>query len=402
MINNQPTFTAPTLPEFRKKSSSSLFNTAFEDIEFDITTLYNSSTYLRLFSFDNSSALSSQITSLSSKLDSIEATLASLETTILAQSKAFYYNAFSSTYLCTDYPEYNTAVADTEYGKVYSDELTSISKLGAINSGTNEFDLYADLSIIVDSIVSSVDQEDGGTVISTPTERMVDSDNNTYYERKVIFPATSSKVEVKCRVTITLPRVSNPNINCISVDPLPVFSTNVENIQYSTLSAPSVFNSIPEFVAGDTNQKVLFNSVEPYKIRFIISQSNFTIEDGYKVFKYGLHNIDIRLLSYQDTSTELFKFTLPASLYTNFSELNLLETTPVITDGIQYLIYPTADALTSDSSIWNSLIDAPISSTYPLDLVSFSTSTVFVKALFTKKLSTTPYIKDIRIEYEVQ
>ncbi len=149
---------------------------------------------------------------------------------------------------------------------------------------------------------------------------MANGSNEFYWYRKYSFPAYSDVSEVTLEFTIDVPIISGIEPNYLVVDPLPIGDLTLNSIDSDggpivstpVANAPAMGWETP---AGIT------------QLTFNITQENFTIENGRKVFLVGFKEIDAQFVEWDETPTSVSK----DPLTDNHIEVNL-EMVEEITD----------------------------------------------------------------------
>ena len=371
-----PTF-SPREPEWRGSSSSADMNSNFEEILYDLNTVFEEASSQAIDLEELQSTLKHETDSLNERLYSVSGIM------LAYQQSASGYKMFHEEFYRTAnivYPE-NLASADrcnvdTAFGIATLPVANSFSKVYTININTGEIYQSPDLKVAV----TPIDEDGYLKVEGTNPLRAFNGNNQSFWERKVRFSRDYAKGDVKCRIDVELPSMSNPNINSMYIFPYPEGTVDITEITYNTLTAQNLV--LPSFpTAGEDNatrNKYLFEDIQPVSFTLKLKQDNNGLEDDYKTFVYGAQEIGIEKVEYKPSGKAGLKIELPDWDTGVFSKITSLTTYPMY-DNIQYklYLYPTEGDFDANTPLWSSTSSAILPSNQ-LDVSAYATETLYL------------------------
>jgi len=398
----QPTF-SPIEPEWRGNSSSADMNSNFEEILYDLNTIFEEASSQAIDLDEISSTLKHETDSLNERLYAVSGMIQAYQ-----QSASGYKMFHEELYRTKNviYPDSlspsDRCYVDTSFGIATLPVSNSFSKVYTININTGE--IYQSPSL--DVKVTPVDENGSIKTEQTSPLRAFNGNNQSFWERKVRFSRDYAKGEVTCNMDITLPSMSNPNVNSIYIFPYPEGTVDILEMTYNTLTSQDLV--VPTFpTLGEDNatrKKYLFEDIQPVSLRLKFKQDNHAIEDDYKTFVYGAQEIGIEKVEYKPTGKVGIKAILPSWETGLYSKITSLTTSPTY-DNIEYKVslYPTIGDFDSGSPLWTSTSSAILPSN-KLDVAAYATDTIFLLVEMIQGIgsTTTPILDSITMTYTTE
>ncbi len=395
----QPTFT-PRKPTWRGSTSSSEMNDNFEEVVYDLNTVFSEAANLVVELSELESRMRYECVALNQRMMAVSGLISAYE---IATSgyKMFHEDFYLSTNITypTSLPEEEQCVVDTQFGVVTLPVNNSFSKLYTTNINTGDAVQAADLT----TDVNALDEVDYIELTEGTPLYACDGDGSTYWERKVQFSRDYTKDYTSCRMVITLPSTSNPYVNKVFIKPHPEGTTDVTTITYDTLT--SLDNVLPTFPAqGErniTNKVYSFNNIQPVKVKVDFKQRNWELENNYKTYVYGAKEIGIEKIEYKSNGKVGIRFTLPDYETKLFRYITSLRTVPEYDDSIYKIsLYARESDFNSDSPIWTSASTA-LTTSSPLDVILYATKQIWVLVELNQEAndSSSPLFESATITY---
>jgi hypothetical protein len=394
-----PTF-SPIRPQWRGNTSSADMNTNFEQIIYDLNSIFQEASNLVITLNNLESRMRHDTDAVSAQLTALSGVFSSYEQT-QATGKVFYEDFFSPEH--TAYPNTVTdkdkCKIDTEYGVATLPINSSFSKVYTTNITNGSVVIAPDL--IVD--VTPTDEAGNLRVDQTSPKTAFDGDVSTVWERKVRFDRDSARSNVSCIMTITLPSMSNPYVNRLRIKPYPEGREDVQLVTYDTASTQN--NVIPTFPVGGVNNLTStfysFENIQPTNIKIYFRSRFNEIDDNMKTFIYGAREIGVEKAEYLATGRVGMKFTVPSWETGLLNEITSIQTNPAF-DDIIYLvsIYASEGDFNSDLPIWTSS-SSEITVSNPLSVIGYGTDSIWVMITIVQPNgnTSTPILKNVSMTY---
>ena len=394
-----PSFT-PILPQWRGNTSSEDMNTNFEEVLYDLNTVFSEASNIVIDLNELESRIRHDVEAISSRLYAVSGLMSAYEQSTPGY-KIFYEDFYLPDQIIfpTNLTETDQCVVSDEFGVATLPVNNSFSKVYTINITDGEAIVAPDLSV---EIVTLDEVGNVGIEETSPT-RAFDGQDDTVWERKVRYNRDSTKTSSRCMMTATLPSMSNPYVNKIHIKPYPEGMGDVQMIAYDTLVSQDLV--LPSFPIDGINNvgttMYSFNNIQPTKIKVYFRQRSSRIEDDYKTFVYGAKEIGIEKVEYRSSGKVGFKFKLPDYDTGLINLLTSLRTDPSY-DNITYKIslYTSEAEFNNDLPVWTSS-NSPITVTSPLDLSTYGLSTLWAMAELIQAQGDTrsPLLRSISITY---
>ena len=394
-----PSF-SPILPQWRGNTSSTDMNSNFEEILYDLNTVFSEASNIVIDINELESRIRHDVEALSSRIYAVSGLIYAYENSVPGY-KIFYEDFYlpDQVLFPTNLTETDKCVVNDEFGVCTLPVNNSFSKVYTINITDGEAIVAPDL--VID--VTAIDETGSVLVEETSPARAFDGQDDTVWERKVRYNRDSTKSNSRCLLTATLPSMSNPYVNKIHIKPYPEGMGDIQMIAYDTLVSQDLV--LPSFPVDGLNNAGMemysFNNIQPTKIKVYMRQRSSRIEDDYKTFVYGAKEIGIEKVEYRSSGKVGFKFTLPDYDTGRINLLTSLVTEPEY-DNITYKVnlYTSEAEFNNDLSIWNSS-NAPITVTNPLDLSTYGLVTLWAMVELVQSQGDTrsPLFKSISISY---
>lgn len=394
-----PTFT-PREPVWRGNSSSADMNSNFEEILYDLNTIFEEASQQSIALEEFKSTLKHEVDSLNARLYAVSGMLYAFE------HSASGYKMFHEEFYRTVNIVYPAALPtsdrcdiSTVFGQVSLPVNESYSKVYTININTGEIVQAPDLQVAI----TPLDETSSLKVEETNPLRAFNGNNQSFWERKVRFSRSFGKAEVKCQLDVVLPSMSNPNVNSFYVLPYPEGTVDILSATYNTLN--SLNNVVPTFPTagelGATKTRYLFNDIQPVGFSLVFRQTGSAVEDNFNTFVYGCQEIGIEKVEYKTSGKIGVKFTLPSYDTGLLDKITSLTTTPMY-DNIYYKVslYANQNDFDAETPVWSS-DNSPIIPTNPLDISYYVTDTLFVLIELTQRTNTTtsPTLDAVTVTY---
>ena len=394
-----PSFT-PREPEWRGNSSSADTNSNYEEILYDLNTIFEEASSQAIDLDELKSTIKHETDSLNERLYAVSGMIQAFQ-----QSASGYKMFHEEFYRTADivYPAHlsssDRCYVDTAFGIATLPVSNSFSKVYTININTGEIYQSPDLSVAVTPI-----DEDGFLKVDEVSPlRAFNGNNQSFWERKVRFTKDYAKGEVTCNLDILLPSMSNPNVNSMYIFPYPEGTVDITEITYNTLTSQD--NVLPDFpTSGEDNatrKKYLFEDIQPVGFTLKFKQDNHAVEDDYKTFVYGAQEIGIEKVEYKSNGKVGVRVQLPSWDPGLFDKITSLTTYPMY-DNIQYKVYlyPTEGDFDADTSLWSSTSNAIIP-TNELDVSAYATDVIYLLVELTQQTdsTTTPKLESVTLTY---
>lgn len=395
----QPIF-QPRKPVWRGNSSSKDMNLNFDEILYDLNTIFSEASSQAIELNELGSIMKHEIDAINERIQSVSGVLVGYEISASGYKMAHeeFYRANNIVYP-TSLPIGERCIADTEFGVVTLPIVNSYSKVYTTNINTGEIYQAADLLA-----VSSALNEDGNVLVEeTSTLRAFNGNNQSYWERKVRFDRDYVKNEVTCKLDITVPSVSSPNVNSFYIMPYPEGKLELSSITYDTTASQNL--SLPTFpIAGELSaikKKYTFDDIQPIRFTLSFKQSSSAIEENFKTFTYGAQEIGLEKVDYNSNGKIGIKFKLPDWDNFNYNTITLIKTSPEY-DNIYYKLslYVSQSNFDANVPAWTSS-NSPITSTNKLDISANATDTVWILVELTQVTGSTatPLLDNLTMTY---
>jgi len=290
-----------------------------------------------------------------------------------------------------DAPASRRAAVHTQFGQAtipmnaIEAKTYSVALLGS--SGITSLKVVATASGSFDK-GDGVQNYEGGT--ETPTIEQTDlqnaanGNNMEYWRRRVIFDLESDVSEVEVEVTFQLPDQSNIAANVLYIHPFPLGTVDIVGLWVAPDLSDS-FVSVPGFSETDAADKSrwFFPAQDVAQVKVRLRQRSWTEENGRKVFEYGMQEIGVQLVEWDqtfdsqsslltDNHTFVRRFVPPAGLV--FNKLYGFYSTPnylLEAFGSRHLHFVLAKDAEGTDVVWDSDQTAPPQDLdTPLDLGS--------------------------------
>lgn len=194
----------------------------------------------------------------------------------------------------------------------------------------------------IDNSLVSVDTP-GAVVDTTPVYNSVLDSSDKYWRRSIIMDSPSAlSAQMYLYIKVPTAYSGSDKTNFISLNPYPVFGTDIVSIEYTTVQNPSMtpadgwspLNSnklydadvtavgkVPPGAWTTVGSDIILNSgpvafyFPPLPItgfRILLRQRSYIIENNKYVYTYGLSDIDIRSDKFLPTGKAIIRFDAPA------------------------------------------------------------------------------------------
>lgn len=371
-----PSF-APKLPQWRGNTSSADMNENFEEILYDLNTIFSEASNIVIDINQIESKIRHEVEAIKDRVYAVSGIMTAYD-----RSASGYKMAHEDFYLTQNivYPESlapeNRCVVNTEFGTVSLPISNSFSKMYTIGITDGDIHMAPDIT----TTVTPLDETGYIKIEGTSELQSFDGSDDNVWERKVKFSRDFVKSETRCALTVGMPSMTNPYVNRVFVKPYPEGTVDIQAITYDTTVSQD--NILPTFpVAGLNSMRsslFSFDNIQPTKFTVYLRQRNSTLEDDYKTFTYGLKELGIEKAEYRSTGSFGIKFDLPDYEPGLFKQITSLRTGPDY-DNIQYTLkmYATDTQFQNDQPIWTSN-NPPIMTTQTLDVSYYGSSSIWV------------------------
>ena len=394
-----PTF-APRTPEWRGSTSSSDMNSNFDEILYDLNTIFSQASQIVLDLNELESRIRHDMDALGSRVYAVSGMIESYQQSNV-DDKMFFEEFYMPTHVAfpSNITDQDKCSVNSEFGVVTLPVNSSFSKVYTVNIADGSTIVAPDLVVSVDPI----DETGSVRIDGTSPSRAFDGQDDTVWERMVRYDNDSPKSESRCAINITLPSMNNPYVNKIHIKPYPEGTMDLQQITYdTTVTQNNVISTFPVDGDNNVNSKMYsFNDIQPTKIKVYLRQRVSGTEDNFKTFVYGAKEIGIEKVEYNAAGKVGMKFVLPDYDSELLSSLTNFGTNPAYDDiTIKANIYPSEAEFNADLPIWTSS-NAPITTTETLDLSIYGTDTIWVMIELNKSEgdTKTPLLKSVTMTY---
>jgi hypothetical protein len=377
----KPTFQLKP-PRFRGHLSADM-NTMFADIENDLHSGYLDQTILKQKINELRTAITREQVVLSTRISSLEDRINALYEASAGQN--IIQRSFDN---LTDIIYHPTTVVatterctvNTEYRNCHLPINSDFSQLRFQDIASGDTIINADVEATVSAYAEGTYGEGDGEVEETDVDNMLDGSPTTFYQRKVKFPIYSGQPAVECEMLITLPQTFDSYSNTFTIAPFPEMGVHILSIEFATADNPTSFITLAEedfiedgMIEDSTRMQFKIREVEAAALRIRLRQDRWLIENGEKVFTYGIRDIDIRRTLYNNTGDIGVKFSMPSSVAGYFNQITGFTTYPSANYGtISYVVYPNLASFNVKANGYN------LAASFPMDIRSFLTRDVYV------------------------
>jgi len=216
-------------------------------------------------------------------------------------------------------------------------------------------------------VVTELDERGGRVTTGTPRNAF-NGQNESFWTRTVSFPIASDVDYVTVQMDVDVPQSFAANANLLTLRPYPEGQIDILEILYSTdATEPSL--SLPGFPSvGVNGAKALryhFAPTSITKLRVKLRQRHGNERDGFKVFTYGLQELDLALVEMDKTNdpsilnNNAIVWTLDAPANKSFNKITDFLSDPAwdtggLPTGVFFQVFTDA-GLTN--KIWDSSVD---------------------------------------------
>lgn len=395
-----PTFTQPKTPEWRGNTSSADMNENFEEILYDLNSIFAEASNIVTNLNELESRIRHEVEAISTRVYAVSGVITSYEASASGYKMFFqdFYLPESVTFP-DNVSDQDKCVINDEFGVVTLPVNSSFSKVYTINITDGKAITAPDLEVEITPLDEAGSIKNDGT----NENRAFDGSDSTVWERKVRFNRDSTKSDVRCLLTATLPSMSNPYVNKIHVKPYPEGSEDLQNITYDTTVAQDVvLESFPTLGENNMPTKMYsFNNIQPTKIKFYLRQRSSRLEDDYKTFTYGAKELGIEKVEYKTTGKMGIKFDLPEYETELLNTITSLSTYPAY-DNITYKVslYPSKAEFDADIPMWTSS-NSTITPDNPFDINTYGLTSLWVMVQINQALGDTrsPLLEYVSMTY---
>jgi hypothetical protein len=394
-----PTF-SPKVPEWRGNTSSEDMNENFDEILYDLNTIFSEASKIVIDLNEIESRIRHDMDSLGSRVYAVSGLISAYE-----QAQTGYKMFYEEFYMPTQvaYPsnvtDQNKCSVNSEFGVVTLPVNNSFSKVYTVNIADGETIVAPDLI----AVSESVDEVGSVRVDETAIERAFDGRDDSVWERKVRYERDSAKSESRCVVNITLPSMNNPYVNKLHIKPYPEGTEDVEQITYDTMvTQDTVLPSFPVDGENNINSKMYsFNDIQPTKLKVYFRQRVSNVEDDFKTFVSGAKEIGIERVEYSPSGKVGMKFTIPEYDTGLLSSITSFKTFPEYDNiTIKANIYPSEAEFNTDIPMWTSS-NSPITTDNPLDVAVYGMDSIWVaiELIQSQGDTKTPTVQSVTMTY---
>jgi len=394
-----PTF-SPRYPEWRGSTSSTDMNNNFDEILYDLNTIFAEASKLVVELNEVESRIRHDAEALSERIYSVSGLMTSYE------QAASGYKMFYEDFYVPDNILYPSNLLDedkcsviNEFGVATLPVNNSFSKVYTVSLADGNVFVAPDLKIDV----TPIDETGNVKIEGTSESQAFDGQDSTVWERKVRFNRDSTKADIRCLLTVTLPSMSNPYVNKVHIKPYPEGLVDIQNITYDTLVSQDIV--LPYFPSdGENNVRSIMystNNIQPTKMKFYFRQRSSAIEDDYKTFVYGAKEIGIEKVEYKSSGKVGIRFKLPSYETGLLYKITSLRTDPNY-DNIVYKVnlYTSQAEFDANLPIWTSS-NPPITTTNPLDISVYGVDTLWLMLQLVQASgdTKTPMLRSVSMTY---
>lgn len=382
-------------------SSSREFNELRNDIQYDITRLFNASNQNEEDILNNMTVLIRENYFLQNKISELEV---SLQDIISRIDQKLGVNRFNK--LHKRFTDMNGIInsKDTLIDTIYRSATIKsagqpISKTSIIDS-TGKVYVPNQLDISIHESFSS-DFSSYNTVDRTTDKKMdriFDRDISTYWTREVVSEGNEDALYIIMHIKLPLNVISNALINTIRLNPYPEYGLSIIDITYKGFSGgwyrlptyPLNTDNTPQEISNIARSKFVFPNTEITELQIKLKQPYWLIEGGKKIFTYGLQELGIEYSQIDTTTAEFVTQLSIAETGSKFISINkpiaipMVGCTKAIDDLVDFELYYDSDL--SDEFQFGYEIMADI-------------DTVYIKTTLSQKGGMIPVLEGFEVEY---
>jgi hypothetical protein len=313
---NAPSMRKRLVP-FRGGTSSTDQNKTTEEIFYDLTHLFNL--------INEQSALLDEATEIARlqntfqqlRVAQLEQQIINLQAQLNQQGNAYTKIIHVPEMLVdTDADPLQQATLDNFYNSVTLPVTGNvISKVYLKDDVTGEIIQPSTLKVDVSPSAN------GTTIIDkSDAKKAFDGNNDSYWHRVYIHDQQDPIQSEYAEIVVTLPDniISNREINQITINPFPLNTLRIEAIEYNLNGS---WTLLPGFPVDDKGNPIpyenagflqfCFPSIPISQIRVKVTQPNYVVENGQKVFHIGMQEIGVFQVGYLST---IGKFKIPTEI----------------------------------------------------------------------------------------
>jgi hypothetical protein len=397
----KPTFTLEE-PRYRGRYSDEI-NEMFADIEADLQSAYIDNVKLRQTVNELRSAIAKEQVSMSTQLAELESRLETLTTTSGSKiirrtmgslSDVLYY---PTSLVSRD----NQASISTLYSTAYLPTFSEASQLVYEDLETGEVVVNNNIEITVNGYSEGEFGESSGTIEHNDPRNMLDSKPYTFYERRVKFPLYDPQPAVECEIIVDIPPTIDPLANVITLNPYPEGGVSIVSLDYATNASRGAYTSLDTDLASgpiDNAKRKQYRipSQQIARLRIILKQDKWHVEDGMKVFSYGIRDMDLRRAIYKTPGEFGMRFEIPESVTGYFNQVTGFDPSPVeLSNNFSFNLYSNKTNFDAKAN------GIKLSGVYPIDIRPWLTREVIVGvSIFTDRVdSNSPTLEKMLMEY---
>lgn len=256
---------------------------------------------------------------------------------------------------------------DIGYGQVTLPYDRVVSRFYTVNPDVRKVVPVEEVS----ADITAVSEDDALKVVNGEISNAFNGQNNEAWVREVWYPLHSDVEEVVVDVDITIPVALTSRSNVLQIHPYPDGLVDIIEIDYDTSNidptldltdeATTKWNG-PSLPANESTWlRGHFTPLAVQRLKLRLRQRNFVERNGFKVFVYGLQEVGLLLVDFDDDDTNLtasdpkqdkavvMRFDSPDGFY--FDEITGIWTDPDAGDDLVLALY--SDFALSDKR-WDS------------------------------------------------
>lgn len=335
-MSNIPYTTQRSL-QFAGPTNSDDYNLRIEQNYDDLVLLYNRVRLDESIIQDEYGRFVKDQFGLMQLLADMDARLAALEAQV--NTLVFYSDTQIDTALFngTQYaiPAVNQCQIDTAHGLITLPIVpdSSTSKLVFIDSNNN-----VNVPSTLGTTVVGSGADSGSAVIdSSPVELAIGRETGSIWQRNVIVTTpVVNGAQLTLYIAAPVGLFTTANSNCIMLHPFPAFSTNINEVAYTTNTAPTMSDSdgYLDFPANFTNNSTsvgwtppgswpgdadinagfrtyYFDPIPITGLRIQLQQTGYFYDLANYVYSYGASLIDLRYVKFVSTGQIIIRFDAP-------------------------------------------------------------------------------------------
>lgn len=335
--------------QFRGPSSSEDFNKWMDDSYYDLIQLFNFATEYGIKIPRNMEMLVVENVCLQKKLDTLETLIDNIDMSQTSDNKVLY-KSFASSTTFDDPTDGINLEHDTDFGLLKIPHVQEISKIYLVDLNKQNFipktfgaKVYESVEPI-DISVATIEPGDGLIKVADGDSDLLnafDGDKSSFWLRKSQYDSSITDIYFCIELELPINIINHTRANILTIDPTPLSSMTLLDIQYRTVNDWQRLPSYPvQEVGGEIEPvsiselgriKFCFPTRDVVGVRIYCKQPNWFLENETRNFYYGFRNIDVNYMAFKTEPSKVrvaFDIPDPTKMFTSILSVN-----PVFSNG---------------------------------------------------------------------